>query len=450
MLANLIWLGLIFVLKRWTTPKAISARPSWRIWIWGLLGLSLGFRALFFGSIPIYEDDWNRYLWDGASTVHGVSPYKYSPIEILDQLAEGQTVDGQKIITPEEGEKLLSLSDEGYAILLRINNQDLTTIYPSSAQAVFAIAALIKPLDVNALRFVFLIIEALTMFLLIKALTIYGRSPLWVLLCAFNPLLIYSAFNVMHMDVILPPFMIGAIILVKRRPYLAAFALAGAAAVKIWPLLLAPILYRDWVKRPFIYISAAALVAILSFVLFWPMLSELRPSSGLSAYSQKWQRSSFLFPVFIEFLGNIITDPSRVARLTIAALLTALSLWFGFRHLWPIKPSTEKPASLDTMPRALMIVTLMLLFLSPTGYPWYVIWVIMFMPFIPFYGAAMLCVLVPLYYVRFALGEQGRYEIYTSWLVPLQFGVPMLILLSEYCIGQLRRVSAANRDQSYA
>jgi len=441
MLANFIWLSLIVVTKRWAVLEKTAISPSSsKTWIWGLLGLSLAFRAMFFGSIPIYEDDWNRYLWDGASVSQGVSPYKYSPTEIIDQIADGTITDGQKIITPKDNTRFIALGDDGYITLLRVNNPDLTTIYPPTAQVAFGLAAILRPFDINGLRFVFLIIEAVTMFLLIKALTLYGRSPLWVLLYAFNPLLIYSAFNVAHMDVILPPFIIAALILIQRRPYLAAIALAGAAAVKVWPLILAPILYRDWVKRPVIYVSAAIFVALLSLALFWPMITELRPSSGLSAYSQNWQRSSFLFPVITQFLDGIISDPSRFARLGLAAVLTLLSLWFGFGHL--LKPNDANLSHPQTIPRALLIVTLTFLFLSPTGYPWYVIWVIMFLPFMPYYGAAMLCVLVPLYYVRYALGEQGRYDIYTSWLVPLQFGLPMLILLFEYCLGQIRKPRA--------
>ncbi len=448
-IANLIWLCLIPLLKRWTQKPAdtdIHTPRRWRIWIWSLLGLSLSFRALFFGSVPIYEDDWYRYLWDGASITQGVSPYKYSPTEILDQLANDTLPEGQKPISAQDSKRLLELSDEGYSVLLKINNPDLTTIYPPSAQAAFTLAAIIKPLNIDSLRFVFLLTEAVTLFLLIKALTLYERSPLWALLYAFNPLLIYSAFNVAHMDVVLPPFIIAALIFVKKRPFWAAFALAGAAAVKIWPLLLAPIFYRGWVRRPIIYISAAICVALLSLLLFWPMITELRASSGLSAYSQKWQRSSFLFPVFRQFLEGFIADPSRFLRYSVAAILTGISLWFGFGHLLGTNTSTDRTSPAQdrlyiTMPRALMVTTLTLIFLSPTGYPWYVIWVIMFMPFMPYYGAAMLCALVPLYYVRFALGEQGRYEIYTSWLVPLQFGLPMLILLGEYCFGQIKSIT---------
>ncbi|MEP1231643.1 MAG: hypothetical protein ABJG88_13295 [Litorimonas sp.] len=452
-IANLIWLCFIPILKRWSQKDENNDR-SWRVWIWGLIGLSLGFRALFFGSVPIYEDDFNRYLWDGASIAQGVSPYKYSPTEILDQLANETLPEGQIPIPAQDGKRLLKLSDEGYSLLLKINNPDLTTIYPPSAQAAFAIAAIIKPLDLNSLRLVFLFIEALTMFLLIKALALYGRSSLWTLLYAFNPLLIYSAFNVAHMDVVLPPFIIAALILIKKRPYMAAIAVAGAAAVKVWPLILAPIFYRGWLRRPLIYISCAILVAALSLMLFWPMLTELRPSSGLSAYTQTWQRSSFLFPAFSRFLEGFMTEPSQFLRYCVAGILTGLSLWFGFKHLLEQNTSSPENNILQdrlhmAMPRALMILTLTLIFLSPTGYPWYVIWVIMFMPFIPYYGAALLCALVPLYYVRFALGEQGRYEIYTSWLVPIQFGLPMLILLGEYCFGQIKGVMTKN-DQIHA
>jgi len=38
---------------------------------------------------------------------------------------------------------------------------------------------------------------------------------------------------------------------------------------------------------------------------------------------------------------------------------------------------------------------------------------------------------VSLYYVRFLLGESGRYGIYTDILVPLQFGLPIIVLLGE-------------------
>jgi len=371
--ANLVWLFLIPLLK------SIAASGGLGRSLWALLGLGILFRALFFGTVPIYEDDWNRYL-------------------------------------------LNILSGEHDHVARKINNSHLTTIYPPVAQGAFVLAALIKPVNQDALRFVYLLCEALTLFLLVKALPLYGRSPVWAVLYALSPLLIYSGFNVMHMDILLPPFILLVMIAIKKRPYWAGAALAGAAAIKVWPLVLAPIFYRPYLKRPMIYISAALFIAVLSAILFYPMLRHLGDGSGLQAYSGGWERSSFLFPRLKAGLSFIADDPARIARIIVAITVTGLSFWYGF---------FSKNKDENALPFKLMMVTMLLLFLSPTGFPWYAIWIIIFIPFVPLYSAALLCALVPLYYVRFALGEQQIYHVYKQVLVPLQFGLPLLVLAFE-------------------
>ena len=412
MISGLIWASLIPLFKNWTTQKSPPVQPE-NLWpsLGIILALGLGFRAMFFASTPIYEDDWNRYLWDGVVITQGESPYTYSPKEILDNTV------------PDQTQSLKDISDTHENFLTRINNTALTTIYPPVAQAVFALAAVIKPLNLDALRFPFLISEAITLFLMIKALTLYGRSPLWVGLYALNPLLIFSAFNAAHMDILLAPALIGTVIAMRKNPFIAAMALSAAAAVKIWPLLLAPIIFRPWRRDLKIYISCALLVGGLTLILLWPMLSTLGENSGLSAYSTGWQRSSFLFPLLEKGLSGISADPGKIARIIIALILISLSVWRGL--ISPIGELSKRPAEL-------MFITLALYLLSPTGFPWYLIWVLIFIPFWPSYGLAALCVLTPLYYVRFGLGELGQYDIYTNWLIPLQFSIPILILIFEF------------------
>lgn len=405
--ANLIWFFFIPLLA--STEEAVGSRRHIpvKFWVWILLGISLLFRALFFGSTPVYEDDWNRYLWDGAVIVQGENPYAHSPQEVIDnpELAH------LKIYADKRGD-----------ILRRINNKDLTTIYPPVAQGAFAGAAVLAPLNLDALRFVYLLSEALTLFLLIKTLPKYGRSPEWVLLYAFCPLLIYSAFNASHMDILLPPFIVLALLWIKRIPVLAGIALSAAAAVKIWPLILAPALFRIHVRRPITYVLCAVLITVLSAFLLYPMAAQLGDDSGLQVYSQAWKRSSFLFPQLERIAGFFSEDPGRIARLLVALLVTLTALWYGFFSQF---------RSHNDLPARLMIITLVLLLLSPTGFPWYAIWFIVFLPFAPSYGAALMCVLLPLYYVRFALGEAGNYHIYKNILTLLQFGLPMLVLIFE-------------------
>jgi len=414
MIAGIIWAALIPAFSHWTTQQPSNTdQNSWRKnWqsLGLLLALGLFFRAIFFSSTPIYEDDWNRYLWDGVVITQGESPYIYSPAEIL----QNQTSSDIK--------ELRAISEQNDNFLHRINNTQLTTIYPPVAQAVFALAAFIKPLSLDALRVLFLFSEAGAMFLMIKALTVYGRSPLWMGLYALNPLLIFSAFNAAHMDILLAPALIGTVIAMQRRPFIAAVTLAAAAAIKIWPLLLAPVIFRPWRRNPKVYFACAAIVTFLSAALLWPMLSTLGENSGLSAYSASWKRSSFLFPLIEHGFASITDNPGSLARITIAVTLVSLSLWRGF--ISPIGELTKRPAEL-------MLLTLTLYILSPTGFPWYLIWVLIFLPFKPLIGVAALCALTPLYYVRFGLGELGKYDIYTNWLIPIQFGLPIIILLYE-------------------
>jgi len=203
---------------------------------------------------------------------------------------------------------------------------------------------------------------------------------------------------------------------------LAGVALSLAAAVKIWPLILAPALFRSHLRRRGVYITCAVLVTVLTLVLLAPMLAQIGDDSGLKTYSEYWRRSSFLFPLMEDGFGFILEEPGRLARIVVAILVTLTALWYGFFSRF------NEP---NDLPARLMIITLVLLLLSPAGFPWYAIWVIVFLPFAPSYGVALLCILVPLYYVRFALGEAGNYHIYTNILTPLQFGLPMIVLIFE-------------------
>ena len=409
MISGVIWACLIPAFTKWAERES-NSQSSWQT-IGILIALGLAFRAMFLGSTPIYEDDWNRYLWDGLVITQGESPYTYSPTEIIEN----------KI--PENTQKFKDISDNNDDILHKINNQHLTTIYPPVTQAVFTLAAVIKPLSLDALRFLFLISEAITMFLMVKALSLYGRSPLWLGLYALNPLLIFSAFNAAHMDILLAPALIGTVIAMRRHPYIAAVMLSIAAAIKIWPLLLAPIIFRPWRNNLKIYISSACIVGLLSLIMLWPMLSTLGQDSGLAVYSANWQRSSFIFPLMEKTMSLLTTNSGQFTRIIIAAILVSISLWRGL--ITPIGKLSNRPAEL-------MLLTLALYLLSPTGYPWYLIWILIFIPFRPLYGIAALCFMTPLYYVRFGLGEAGLYSIYTNWLTPLQFSLPMLVLLFEF------------------
>jgi len=368
--AGMVWVMLIPLLKR----LASHYRSAGGLVMVTIL-IGLGLRAVFFGSTPIYEDDWNRYLWDGAVITQGISPYTYSPNDIL-------TDNGETVVN------LRALSFDNNDFVRRINNPSLTTIYPPAAQVVFALSAIITPFDLDSLRSLYLLSEAVAFFLMVKALAIFGRSPLWVSLYTLNPIVIFTGFNAIHMDILLVPLILATIILVRKRPIWASVVLSIATAVKLWPLILGPVLLRSHRKAFGQYMGYGLLLGLLSLVLCLPLLLSLGESSGLSAYSSQWQRSSFIFPFLENGLAILTANPERNARFVVAALVTAVSLWLGL----------AAKASFENLPNALLLLTLALLLLSPTGFPWYTIWFAFLIPFIPLYGAAILCMSVSLYY----------------------------------------------------
>lgn len=402
-ISGLAWVCLITVFKK--------LKLSLGHHLWVLVFLGIIFRALFFGSTPIYEDDWNRYLWDGAVTVQGVNPYEYSP---EDTFAVG-------FDAPDALKDLQVLSVENGNFTTGINNPHLTTIYPPVAMSMFTLAAIIKPFNLDALRGLYLVIELGTLWLLFKALSAYGREPVWALLYWFNPMLIYSVYNAGHMDIILVPFLIGALYLAKKRPLWASLALGLASAVKMWPLILGPVLLRGHRQSVPVFMGGGLIMGLTALILLAPMLLSLGENSGLQAYAGGWQRSSFIFGYLESGLFFTGENAARLARLIVAGLLTALALWLAFKR------DTDD----EVLPAYLMIIPLCLFLLSPTGYPWYVIWFLPFLPFFPLYGAAFLTVTVSLYYARYAMGERDIYDLYTSYLVPLQFGLPVVILSLE-------------------
>ncbi len=86
----------------------------------------------------VIDDDYFRYLWDGAMVMAGENPYATAPKAFLDGAA-----------LPAG---LVEIADRAPGVLAGINFPELTTIYPGTAQIGFALASLVAPLKLDGLR----------------------------------------------------------------------------------------------------------------------------------------------------------------------------------------------------------------------------------------------------------------------------------------------------------
>ncbi len=400
-LAGLAW----FFLSELT----LHARPHRLQLIW-VLALGLALRVMMFPSEPILEVDFNRYQWDGAVTASGLNPYQYSPHELMADSAD----------IPVLPKRYHELSEQSDGILAKINHGHLRTIYPPVTQAAFAIAHFIEPFSLTAWRLVLLLVDIANLVLILLLLRHFGLSPMWVAVYWLNPLLVKEVFNSGHMDVLLFPFLLAAIFYsVHERPYRCATALALAAAVKVWPIILAPLFLRFTWKEPRRLIGAGLWLAGLVGACFLPiLLTGLGDQSGFSAYSQKWQlndsafrlilwTSEWVLPFFDIHPGHGQVWARRIST----AIILIVSAYFTLR------PQRAERSIIES---ALFIVATIFLF-SPTQFPWYSLWMLPFLVFVPRRSLLLFSVLLPIYYLRYYFEGRGDVAFFDNVLVWLQF-----------------------------
>ncbi|HEX9881996.1 MAG TPA: hypothetical protein VGA65_05760 [Hyphomicrobium sp.] len=401
LVAALIAAGLVFCLALPPLVRASLAADmrSQRLLTVGVFAAGLVARLLLVPSEPMLEDDYQRYLWDGAVTAAGANPYAVPP-------------QAARALGPET--TLGRLAVEAGPIIKRINHPELTTLYPPVAQLSFALAHVIGPWSLTAWRALVLSCEIATLALILALLRETGRSPLWSALYWWNPLVIKELTNSAHMDaVVLPLVLLGLLMAVRGRQIAAGASLVLAAGAKIWPVLLLPLVLRPLIAKPNALVLAlligAGLLALVAFPVLQPGLGA---NSGLAAYAARWQTSSALFPTLQSALalGLDAGSAGLAARLVVALLLGALA---GGLCLKPITGTD------DLIGRASLLVGALVL-LSPAQFPWYAVWFAPFLAFRPWVGFLVLTATAPLYYMSFyltAAGEPELFRRYVVWLI---------------------------------
>lgn len=403
--AGLFAAGLVYAV---CLPRLISRSldrpgPSLAITVGILFGAGLLARLVLFTSEPILEDDFYRYLWDGAATSSGQNPFATAPAAVADAA---------------------TLPPDAAKILDRVGYADLRTIYPPVAQLAFATAHRIDPWSLTAWRSVVLVLDVTTLGILLLLLKEAGRSPLWAALYWWNPLLIFSLFNGAHMDVIvLPPLLLALLLASRGRSVLASASLAVAIGAKIWPILLLPLILRPALTAPARLFAAAAVLLGLLALQAWPILAAgMDETSGFVAYAQSWQRNSALFPLVETIMSAIVGSElaGPVSRVGLALICAAVAVAVAWR------PYTTTNG---LMIRAALVVTTLLL-TAPAQYPWYLVWLVPFLAFLPLSGLLLLTAMLPLYYTAFHLAPRQQIDIYNGFVVWLVW-LPVWALLAR-------------------
>ncbi|MDP8243504.1 MAG: glycosyltransferase 87 family protein [Candidatus Hinthialibacter antarcticus] len=360
--------------------------------LWFGIAFGLLFRAILLPSDLILENDIYRYLWDGHTQHQGVNPYRYAPSE------------------PET-------RDYRTDYFQQINYKYVPTIYPPTLQMIFFLSEGVYPGSVVGMKFILLIFDALTIFLLLSLLEALNKPPEWCLIYAWSPLVIKEVANSGHADTVSACLLVGFfLLLAKGKPLCSAAVLAAMTLTKFFGVFLLPLLHRQWNYWTYVFFFAAILF------LYAPFLAPgVNPFAGFMAFSNEWQFNAGVYELFsfsfARFGGFEPGAASMLTRRTLFALVLLTAAWQALRLYW--RPGLEQ-----TM-RSTFIVLGALLLCSPVMNPWYLVWMVPLMCVFPNKSWIALTGLVFLSYTYY-------YDLsFPWWVKATEFGVFFFLLLDD-------------------
>lgn len=166
-----------------------------------ILFFSLAYRLVLLPSAPIQEIDYYRYLWDGQVCLGGVNPYRFSPQQV-DQW--GPTAKPSSELSALW--QLTQKSDAIQTIFQRVHHREVPTVYPPTAQVVFAGAALLTPaaaplwMHVLVLKTLLVGFDLAVLGVLVALLRQLRLPETWCLAYGWCPLALKEFANSGHLD----------------------------------------------------------------------------------------------------------------------------------------------------------------------------------------------------------------------------------------------------------
>ncbi|HUG83885.1 MAG TPA: hypothetical protein VMM13_04935, partial [Euzebya sp.] len=281
--------ALWMLLGQLLAPADLGRRTALLVIAAGLLA-----RALLVPLPFVTSSDAYRYLWDGRVQAADINPYRYPP----------------------GAAALIDLRDD--AVYPLINRKASVTIYPPVAQMAFRGAHAAGLQTPTGWKSLLLLVEAGSLVLLATS----ARRPRDLLLYAWNPVPIIAFGLGGHLDALVVLAVLAAVLAWRRdRPVLVGAALAVAAGLKLWPLLLLPAFARRVDGR--LHLRGVAALALPAVGLLAASYLPYLPGVGrgvlgfLTAgfFEEEQYRSGERFQA-LQVLG--VADPVQAAGLAMA------------------------------------------------------------------------------------------------------------------------------------
>ncbi len=376
-----------------------------------LLLWAIAFRVALFPTVPDLSDDAFRYIWDGWLSSQGENPYARVPAD-----AELSHLQGDRLFT-------------------EMNSPLYFSIYPPLSQILFlpagaAHAHIGWPGSFYVLKATILLLEITGLALLLQALRRTGRRLAPFVLYAWNPLVLVAVAGNAHSE---GAMMLGVGLLVwglsSRSPWASGLGVAAAGMVKVvpfaWSLLLLRFSALRWGwRRTAIAAATAAGLSVALLLPFWFPGLWSRVTTSAELYVRHFEFNAGLYfllkEIGVRWTGE---DPS-------AALGPALRVAF---LLWLVAVSLLHSARDEgSVIRGFVLIVTGYLLLATTVHPWYLLWVLPFLPFTSLLRPAWLWASFAsfgTYFTYWEVEDPTRVHLTLTALVWLGF---LLLLLGQF------------------
>jgi len=310
-----------------------------------IVGFAVAFRLLLVFSTPTLTDDMYRYVWDGRVQAHGINPY----------------------LLPPDAPALAPLRDD--AIWPSINRKSVVTVYPGGAQLAFAALWRIMPDNVRWFQLAMTGGGLAAGLLLMRLLRALGQPAQRALLYLWSPLPVFETAHAAHVDGLVLPVLVAAWLARARgRDALVGVLLGAAVSLKLYPVVLFPVLWRvrdDRGRRRAAWVMPVAFVTVL-VATYLPYLSL---GVGVIGFLP-----TYFTERFNPSLARLITDlpygtDGTSDRLATVLLLVA-ELAVGVVCL--LRPARNAAHAIR---RSIWPIGVFVL-LTQILYPWYVLWLV--------------------------------------------------------------------------
>jgi len=384
--AQRILIGILFFIAIININK-LPVKETWIAWI---IFTGLFARLILIPSSPILEDDFYRYLWDGAVTANEFNPYVFNPQDVIDK-------------NPNVPQKILELADESGDVIEKINHPKIKTLYPTLSQIIFGLSYFLFPWSVTGWKLIMLMGDIFLLFFLIKILRELKLPVSFVAIYWLNPIVLHEFFNTGHYDLFALLFTAIAIYYYLKNEFVtSSITLALAVGFKLWPILIFPIFLRKLTNQKSKMLSSIFAFSLFVIIIFIPVLrAGFDQNSGFTKYATNWINNAAFYTLLKDSIDLFTTTfkiyyvcADCVARwITIGIVSVALLLLIK-------KPAKD---NLNLVDKILIIIAVAFL-VSPTQFPWYLTWVILPLVFSPKFSLLMYAFLIPLYHLNYLSG----------------------------------------------